>query len=99
MISAVLAMEITAHCDEEQRTPYLDPYRLEILCIYVNGGSYALLALIRRRQGGRRKADTRVLLERHTYAQQPDHKDNATHTVKLFLLGIWILRLWRRYGS
>lgn len=45
MISAVLEVEIAAHCDEEQRTPYLDPYRLDILCIRVNGDSYALLRL------------------------------------------------------
>jgi len=56
MVLAVLAMEITAPVTKEQRTPYLDPYRLGILCIHVNGDSYAILALIRGGQeaGGKR---------------------------------------------
>ena len=37
------------------------------------------------RAGGRRKAIARLLLARHMYARQPDDKDNATHTFKLFL--------------
>jgi hypothetical protein len=87
MISAVLVMETAAHRNEKQRAPYLDPYRPEILCIR----STAIRALVQRlsvegmEAGGELIA--KLLLTRHTYALQPDHKDNATHTVNLFVFG------------
>lgn len=83
VILAVLAMGITAHCDEEQRTPYLNPYRLGILCIQANGDSFEAYPW---KAGGRRRADSEADSgATHVRPRQPDRKDNATHTFRLFL--------------
>jgi hypothetical protein len=76
----------SAHREEGTAyAPYLDPYRLDSLCIPVNGASYILLRLhVEGREAGG-KLNSKSASRSQTSTLQPDHRDNATRIFKLLL--------------